>query len=195
MVQPLSRKEETHDRILETAARAIRRNGYAGVGVADVMKEAGLTHGGFYAHFASKTALLAEAADRAGADGVQQLRQVAAKAPPHEALAALIDAYLSERHVQSPEQGCPVAALGSEMPRQEPEVRAAATRRIKEMADLIERQMPDRGAPGNHEKALGILGSLVGTLVVARAVNDAKLSKAVRRAGRQFLRHSLAKPG
>jgi AcrR family transcriptional regulator len=192
MAQPLSRKEETHQRIVSTAARAMRRNGYAGIGVADVMKEAGLTHGGFYAHFNSRTALLAEAADQAGAEGVEQLRKVAAAAPPREALTALIDAYLSQQHVQGVETGCPVAALGSEMPRQEPEVRAAATRRIKELVDLIERQMPDWGTPENHDKALGILSTLVGTLVLARAVDDARLSRSVQRAGRKFLRQKLS---
>src|SRR5512133_2051012 len=80
-----SRKEVTHDRIVEVAARAIRRSGYAGTGVADIMKEAGLTHGGLYAHFASREALLAEAADRAGAESVAALARIAAAAPPQQA--------------------------------------------------------------------------------------------------------------
>jgi AcrR family transcriptional regulator len=192
MAQSLSRKEETHQRIVGTAARAMRRNGYAGIGVAEVMKEAGLTHGGFYAHFNSRTALLAEAADQAGADGVEQLRKVADAVPPQDALTALIDAYLSQQHVLGVETGCPVAALGSEMPRQAPEVRAAATRRIKELVDLVERQMPDWGTPENHDKALGILSTLLGTLVLARAVDEPRLSKSVLRAGRKFLRQALS---
>src|SRR5512138_1809783 len=76
-----SRKEVTHERIVDAAARAIRRSGYGGTGVADIMKEAGLTHGGFYAHFDSREAMLAEAADRAGAEGVANLERVAAAAP------------------------------------------------------------------------------------------------------------------
>ena len=77
-----SRKEATHERIVEVAARAIRRKGYDGAGVADVMNEAGLTHGGFYAHFASREAMLAEAADRAGAETVAALSRIAAAAAP-----------------------------------------------------------------------------------------------------------------
>src|SRR5881275_2433634 len=85
-----SRKEVTHDRIVDSASRAIRRSGYGGTGVADIMKDAGLTHGGFYAHFASREAMLTEAADRAGADGVAAVARVAAAAPPQEARQALI---------------------------------------------------------------------------------------------------------
>ena len=141
-------KEATHERIVGAAARAIRRSGYDGTGVADIMKDAGLTHGGFYAHFASREAMLAEAADQAGAESVATLTRVAAAAPPQQALRAMIRAYLSKEHVEDAETGCPVAALGSEMPRQAPEVRRAATRRIKEMIDLVARHSPDRGQPG-----------------------------------------------
>ncbi|WP_051512310.1 TetR/AcrR family transcriptional regulator, partial [Methylibium sp. T29] len=130
-----SRKDLTRERIVGTAARAIRRSGYDGTGVADLMKEAGLTHGGFYAHFASRTALLAEAADRAGADSAAHLRGVVEGLPPAQALDALIDHYLSDVHLKSAELGCPLAALACETPRQAPEVRAAATRRLKETID------------------------------------------------------------
>ena len=93
-------KEVTHERIVEAAARAIRRSGYDGTSVADIMKEAGLTHGGFYAHFASREAMLAEAADRAGAEAVAASTRVAATAPPEQALQRLLRAYLSEEHVE-----------------------------------------------------------------------------------------------
>ena len=109
------KKEATHERIVEVAARAIRRSGYAGVSVADIMKEAGLTHGGFYAHFASREAMLAEAADRAGAESVAMAAKVAAHAPPNEALPAMLAAYLSKAHFDNAETGCPIAALGSEI--------------------------------------------------------------------------------
>src|SRR5215207_7467920 len=100
-----SRKEATHERIVQAAARAIRRSGYSGTGVADIMKDAGLTHGGFYAHFASREAMLAEAADRAGADGLSQVARAAAAAPRHEALQAMLGAYLSKEHVEGVETG------------------------------------------------------------------------------------------
>ncbi|MGH7519938.1 MAG: TetR/AcrR family transcriptional regulator [Gemmatimonadales bacterium] len=168
-----NRKEVTHERIVRAAARATRRSGYDGTGVADIMKAVGLTHGGFYAHFASRDAMLAEAADRAGAESVATLMRVAAEAPPHKALRSMIRAYLSKEHVDGVETGCPVAALGSEMPRQAPKVRRAATRRIKEMIDLVGRYSPH---------PLVTVATMVGALVLARAVNDPKLSEAVRKA-------------
>ena len=169
-------KEITHERIVKVAARAIRRSGYDGTGVADIMKEAGLTHGGFYAHFASREAMLAEAASRAGAESVAATTQIAASVPPEQALLAMISAYLSKAHLEAVDSGCPVAALGSEMPRQSSEVRRAATRSIKEMIDLVARQSPDWGQPGAHEQALVTVSAMVGTLILARAVDDTKLA-------------------
>jgi TetR/AcrR family transcriptional regulator, transcriptional repressor for nem operon len=174
-----SSKEATHDRIVNAAARAIRRSGYNGTGVADIMKDAGLTHGGFYAHFPSREAMLAEAADRAGSEGLAMMERIAASSPPKQALPAMMRVYLSNEHIERIETGCATAALGSEMPRQAPEVRRAATRRIKEMIDLVARQSPDWGQPSAHENALVIVATMVGTLLLARAVDDPKLSEAV----------------
>src|SRR5687767_9601584 len=182
-----NRKEATHDRIVEAASRAIRRSGYGGTSVPDIMKDAGLTHGGFYAHFDSREAMLAEAADRAGADSVATLARVASTAPPQRALQSMLELYLSKEHIESPEIVCPVAALGSEMPRQAPEVRRAATSRIKEMIDLVARQSPDWGQPGAHERALATVSTMVGALVLARAVNDPRLSDALRKAALNHL--------
>jgi TetR/AcrR family transcriptional repressor of nem operon len=184
-----SRKEATHERIVQAAARAIRRSGYSGTGVADIMKDAGLTHGGFYAHFDSREAMLAEAADRAGAESVATLERIAAAAPPEKSLQTLLRAYLSKEHLESAESGCPMAALGSEMPRQAPEVRRAATRRIKEAIDLVARQLPEWGKPAAHEQALATLSTMVGAMVLARAVDDPKLSDALRSAA---LKHSTS---
>jgi AcrR family transcriptional regulator len=177
--KPVSRKELTHERIVEVASRAIRRSGYDGTGVADIMKEAGLTHGGFYAHFESRDALLAEAADRAGTESVALAARVAAAAPPGQAVQAMMAAYLSPEHIASIETGCPISALGSEMPRQSPEVRRAATIHIKEMIDVFARQMPDWGQPKAHEQAMALVCALIGTTVMARAVDDPRLSKAL----------------
>jgi len=175
-------KEASHERIVQAAARAIRRSGYDGTGVADIMKEAGLTHGAFYAHFKSREAMLAEAADRAGAESNAFGASVIAAVPPEQAFQALIQAYLSKEHLAGVETGCPVSALGSEMPRQAPEVRRAATRRIKEMIDLVARQSPDWGQPGAHERALVTVATMVGTLMLARAVDDPALSESLRSA-------------
>ena len=180
-------KEASHDRIVSAAARAIRRSGYDGTGVADIMKEAGLTHGAFYAHFPSREAMLAEAADRAGSESLAAVAKAVAKAPPEKALAALLRGYLSREHVENAESGCPVAALGSEMPRQAPEVRRAATLRIKEMIDLVARQSPDWGRPGAHERALATVATMVGALMLARAVDEPALSDGLRRAALKHL--------
>jgi TetR/AcrR family transcriptional regulator, transcriptional repressor for nem operon len=181
------RKEDTHDRIVDSAARAIRRSGYGGTGVADIMKDAGLTHGGFYAHFASREAMLAEAADRAGAEGLAVMMRVANAAPPQQALKALVQAYLSAEHVENTETGCAVAALCSETSRQAPEVRRVATRRIKEMIDLVARQSPDWGHPGAHERSLVTVATMVGAVQLARAVDDPRLSDAMREAAIKHL--------
>ena len=172
-------KEASHERIVSAAARAIRRSGYGGTGVADIMKEAGLTHGAFYAHFASREAMLAEAADRAGAESNAVAARAIAAAPPDQSLQALLRLYLSKAHLENMEAGCPVSALGSEMPRQSPEVRRAATLRIKEMIDLVARQLPDWGQASGHERALVTVATMVGTLMLARAVDDAALSDAL----------------
>jgi TetR/AcrR family transcriptional regulator, transcriptional repressor for nem operon len=179
-------KEATHDRIVDAAARAIRRSGYNGTGVADIMKDAGLTHGGFYAHFPSREAMLAEAADRAGSESVAMMERIAAKLPQQQALPAMLQAYLSKEHLEGIETGCAAAALGSEMPRQTPEVRRAATRRIKEMIDLVARHSPDWGQPSAHERALVTVATMVGALMLARAVDEPKLSDGLRESA---LRH------
>lgn len=182
-----SAKEASHERIVEAASRAIRRSGYDGTGVADIMKEAGLTHGAFYAHFESREAMLAEAADRAGAAVNAAASRLLATVPSEDALRTLIEAYLSKAHIEGIETGCPVSALGSEMPRQSPEVRRAATLRIKEMIGLVARQMPDWGQPAAHERALVTAATMVGALVLARAVDEPHLSEQLRRATLQKL--------
>ncbi|NRF71631.1 TetR/AcrR family transcriptional regulator [Aquincola sp. S2] len=174
-----SRKEVSHERILEAAARAIRRSGYDGAAIAGIMKEAGLTHGGFYAHFDSREAMLAEAADRAGAESVAALEQRAASAGPKEAFRTLVKTYVSRTHLESAETGCPIAALGSEIPRQAPEVRHAATRRIKQLIDLVGRHSPILGQPGCREHAFATTATMVGALVLARAVDDPSLSQSM----------------
>lgn len=186
-------KEASHERIVSAAARAIRRSGYDGTGVADIMKEAGLTHGAFYAHFASREAMLAEAADRAGAESNAVAAGVIAAVPPDQALLALMQVYLSKEHLANIENGCPISALGSEMPRQSSEVRRAATLRIKEMIDLVARQFSDWGQPSAHERALVTMATMVGTLMLARAVDDEALSDALCSATLKSLASSKAK--
>ena len=180
-------KEASHERILSVAARAIRRSGYDGTGVADIMKEAGLTHGAFYAHFASREAMLAEAASRACAEAAAAATDLVASVPAEQALASMLRAYLSPEHLKQIESGCPLAALGSETARQAPEVRRATTRHIKETIDLFARQSPDWGQPGAHERAMVTVAAMVGTLVLARAVDEPALSKSLCEATLKYL--------
>ena len=184
-----NRKELSHERIVDAAAEIIRRSGYDGTGVAEVMKQAGLTHGGFYAHFESRTQLLAEAADRASARSLERMRKVTERVAPDESLRAYVDSYLSDAHVDAP--GCSLAALGSETPRQADEVRKVCARRLKETVDMIERLMPGWGEPGQHEKALAILSCLVGSMVLARAADDRRVSKDVRKAAKALIERAL----
>ncbi len=182
-----SRKEASHERILQAATRAIRRSGYAGAGVADIMREAGLTHGGFYAHFDSREAMLAEAADRAGAETVGTLDGFAAAVPREDAYRTLLKTYLSSKHRELVETGCPVAALGSEMPRQAPDVRHAATRRIKDMIDLVARYAPDGGTEAGRRRALTTTATMIGSLILSRAVDDPQLADDVLSAALEHL--------
>jgi len=171
MQTPPSRKQLTHDRIVDAAARALRSTGFEGVGVADVMRQAGLTHGGFYAHFPSREALLAQALEHAGRESATRLQRTIAAGEGRgvSAFRALVQAYLSERHLRSPEGGCPVAALASEMPRQPGQVRAVAAMRVKSLLATVEAALPAGHA---KDAALAVAGQLVGALQLARALGD-----------------------
>ncbi len=179
-----SKKEQTHERILRSAARAIRQEGYQGVSVADIMKDAGLTHGGFYAHFPSREALLAEALEAAAAESMHSLQEAIRKAPASEGLEALLDTYLSDAHAKHPERGCSLAALGSETRRQSGEVRSVTTGQVRRMLELLEGQLPPGTAAQRQEQALAALSTMVGALLISRAVNDSKLAQSFRTAAK-----------
>jgi AcrR family transcriptional regulator len=181
-----NRKAITHERILDTAARVIRRAGFNGVGVADIMKEAGLTHGGFYAHFPSRDALMAEALAHAGRQSAERIAKGNATREARGAspFRALVEGYLSERHLSGTENGCAVAALASEMPRQSPEVRAAAAQRVRGLIELVERALP---ATTQAASAPAIASQMVGALQLARALGDNAEGKALLAANRSAL--------
>jgi len=180
-------KDATRERILSAAARAIRRSGYDGTGVADLMKEAGLTHGAFYSHFPSREAMLAAAAEAACAESATGAAELAASTPPDVALDVMLAAYLSKEHVAQPEAGCPLAALGSETSRQTPEVRRVLTRHVKATVDLLARQSADWGKHGAHDRALVMLSTMVGAVMLARAVDEPGLSDSLREAALKHL--------
>jgi AcrR family transcriptional regulator len=181
-----TRREATHDRIVEVAARTLRRDGYAGVGVADVMKQAGLTHGGFYAHFESRDALIAEAIERAGRDSgaAMSKRLDASRARGESGLRAVVDNYLSEAHLSGTEHGCVVAALSSEMSRQSPALLAPSVERVRKLIALVQRALPEGGT---KEQAMVIAGTLVGTLQLARTLGANAQGKAMLAAARSAL--------
>ncbi len=182
----LSRKERSHGRIVEAAARAIRRHGYAGVGVADVMKQAGLTHGGFYAHFESRDALLVAAIEHAGRRSAELIAQRRAELQ-HRGVSpfrTLVEGYLSDEYLKTPDSGCPVATLCSEMPRQGAEVREASAVRVRALVAYVGRSLPNSVPP---ERASVIAATLVGSLQLARAIGDVEAGKQVLAGAREAL--------
>jgi AcrR family transcriptional regulator len=189
---PNSSKQETHERIVDVAARAIRRNGYAGVGVADVMNEAGLTHGGFYAHFDSRDALLVEALERAGRESFEAVTRVAAQraAKGVSAFRSLVETYLADGHLASLESGCPVAALGCDMPRQSQPVRKASAVRVQRLIAAVRATLPE----ASPAAASVVTGTLVGSLQLARALGDNAEGRAVLSIARKALIHQYDTP-
>jgi TetR/AcrR family transcriptional repressor of nem operon len=186
-MEPVTTKKGlSHQRIVDAAARAMRRSGFSGVGVADVMKDAGLTHGGFYAHFQSREAMLSEALTRAGEDSSADLTRRAKqfRAQGASSLRALIEGYLSETHLADADSGCPVAALLGEVPRQSPELRNVALQRVQSLVETIRTALPD---PQAKEQAVVIAATLVGALQMARALGANAKGKSVLAAARRSL--------
>ncbi len=177
-------KTRSHQRIVEIAARRIREAGTDAPGVAEIMKTAGLTHGGFYKHFASREDLVAEAVDQTFSESAQAIEEVTADAA--DPLSAFVDWYLSPEHRDSPGTGCGVVALGADAPRAQERVRDAYTEQVKRyLARLEELQGSADGT--ERERAMVALSTLVGAVLVSRAVNDDGLSDDILRAARAAL--------
>lgn len=181
-----NRKQISYDRILDVAAKAVRRNGYAGVGVADVMKEAGLTHGGFYAHFESREKMLAKALEHAGKSSADALckHMAVRRAQGDSPIRALVETYLSDKHLLSMETGCPVAALGSEMSRLGADLQEESCRRVDAMVSMVKQALP---ADVAQENAIAITSAMVGALQLARIFGDNAQGRAVLAASRKTL--------
>ena len=170
------------ERILEAAARRFRERGFEGIGVADLMKEAGLTHGGFYGHFASKEDRIAEASARALAQSLARWGELADRASG-DPLSALGGAYLTSGHRDNPGAGCLLAALGPDVSRQGPAVRRSVTGYVRSAFDLVAKLVPGKSRAARRQKAIGTWATLVGALVIARAVDDRALSQEILDAG------------
>jgi TetR/AcrR family transcriptional regulator, transcriptional repressor for nem operon len=169
---------ENRERIVQVAAKLFRERGFDGIGVADLMKAAGLTHGGFYGHFGSKEDLAAEASDRALKDTVQYWSSVVDKAPD-EAFSTIVNRYLSEGHRDTPGKGCLVAALGSDLGRQARPVRRVVTDGIQAFIGQLMQLVPGKSKPARRRQALTDFAAMVGAVTIARAVDDPALSKDV----------------
>lgn len=177
-------KEETHKRVVEAAARRFRKDGIESTGVVDLMADAGLTHGGFYAHFSSKETLVKEAlaaASMKSRDHLQgQIDQ--ARAEGRDPLEAIVRSYLTVTHRDRPDRGCSVAALGSEIARHPRKTREAFTEGLEKTMGIIASAMPE-SIPNRQERAYAIFSTLIGALQLARAISDSTMSQAVIDAG------------
>lgn len=169
---------KNRERIVDEAARQFRSHGFDGIGLADLMKNVGLTHGGFYGHFASKDDLMAEACTRAIDDTLVEWERRAASAPK-DPLAAVIAPYLSTAHIDHPEQGCMMAALGPEVARQAPSVRQAVTARFNAMMEALTKLVPGTAKAAKRKKALTTFSGMVGAMVLARMVDDPALAEEI----------------
>jgi TetR/AcrR family transcriptional repressor of nem operon len=184
-----AQKAESRQRVLENASRQIREHGIEALGVADCMRSAGLTHGAFYGHFASRDALIVEALEYALTQS--RARMAARESKPGKRngtpLQSIAEAFLDERHVKNPGSGCALCALAGEARHANPDIRALLTRYLHEFTARIaqatsggEGEGEGAGAGDGDEKAaLGIVATIVGAITLARAVDDDALAKSI----------------
>lgn len=189
-------KLETHARIVKKASVRIREKGAHGIGVADLMKDAGLTHGGFYAHFDSREALVIEAFAYAMDRSTERWRKLAETIPPEKRMATIVETYLTPLHRDDPGHGCAVTALGAEIARESPKTRKAFAAKLEQMVDMLAEQLPDVPRKAARKQALATLSTMVGTLVLARIAGSGELSDDILGAGRDAAlgRAAPAKP-
>jgi TetR/AcrR family transcriptional repressor of nem operon len=174
------------DRIIDAAGALFRAKGFGGVGVADIMKAADLTHGGFYGHFSSKDDLVAQASKRAMASAATNWERVVADAPDTP-FAALLKHYLSERHRDEPGKGCVFAALAADASRSGKVVRSAFAEGLEPLLDILTDAIPDRSKAARRRKAVAAMAALVGALGLARATEGTPLSDEILDAARREL--------
>jgi TetR/AcrR family transcriptional regulator, transcriptional repressor for nem operon len=184
-------KEKTHKRIVAIASRRFREDGLAGIGIADLMKEAGLTVGGFYKHFKSRDDLVAEAVGSALEMWQRQADAAAAGGPP-VTYESLVDDYLSEAHRNHPGAGCPVAALAGDIARSDKRTRALVTRKIRGNIELVAtliRATNEKHKGTARSQAMLAYCALVGAISVARAISDDHLWREILKTVAQHLKN------
>jgi TetR/AcrR family transcriptional regulator, transcriptional repressor for nem operon len=182
-----SEKRSNHERIVRTAAKRLREKGLEAVAIADVMKEVGLTVGGFYKHFGSRDDLVVEAL-RTASGPWQRPVQEAASGGPSVSLAGLIDEYLSEKHRDRPGSGCFIGALAGDVARSNKRIRALATEQVRLALELIAGLLPDKNQESAKKKAVLTLSTLVGALALSRAVSDESFSREILESARELLK-------
>ena len=171
----------TRQRIIKAAAAAFRKNGIAGTGLSDLMASAGLTHGGFYRHFDSKNQIVAEAFTAAAESLAEELAASASRKSPQRGLKAIVEKYLSAAHRDEPADGCPVAALGSEIARGDERTRAAATRALLKFVEIIASQFDKTRPDVARRRAWIAAATMIGAVTISRIVTDSELSTGILR--------------
>jgi TetR/AcrR family transcriptional repressor of nem operon len=184
-------KEATRGRIVEAASRAIRSRGAGAIGVAEVMEAAGLTHGGFYAHFASKDELVSQAIECASEQSRSRLAAAADKAAPDRKLQAVTDAYLSADHYKHPERGCLIAAIGPELTRGQGAANRTFGKVVRERLAWLEDLASAKTKAKRRREAAGAYAAMVGAMILSRAMGDAGEGEEYLADVRQFLRDQL----
>ena len=178
-------KLETHARIVKKASVRLRERGAHGIGVADLMKDAGLTHGGFYAHFDSREALVIEAFAYAMDRSTDRWRHLAGQTAPEARLASIVDAYLSPQHRDNPGHGCAVPTLGAEIARESVKTRKAFAAKLEQLITMLAEQIAGSAPKIARQKAMACLATMMGALVMARVAGSGELSDEILAAGRQ----------
>lgn len=178
-------KLETHARIVKRASVRLREKGAHGIGVADLMKDAGLTHGGFYAHFDSREALVIEAFAHAMDRSSERWRKLAEQTPPDQRVAAIVDSYLTPAHRDDPGHGCAIPTLGAEIARESPKTRKAFAAKLEQLIDTLAAQIPDVSRKAARKQATAVIATMIGTLVMARVAGNGDFSEEILNAGRE----------
>jgi TetR/AcrR family transcriptional repressor of nem operon len=177
-------KLETHARIVKKASVRLREKGAHGIGVADLMKDAGLTHGGFYAHFDSREALVIEAFADAMDRSTARWRKIAEQTPPEKRLATIVESYLTTIHRDDPGHGCAVPTLGADIARESPKTRKAFAAKLEQMIDMLAAQIPNVPRKAARKQAMAAIATMMGTLVLSRVAGSGEFSDEILDAGR-----------
>jgi TetR/AcrR family transcriptional regulator, transcriptional repressor for nem operon len=180
-------KLETHARIVRKASVRLREKGAHGVGVADLMKEAGLTHGGFYAHFDSRDDLVIEAFTHAMDRSTERWRKLAEQTPREKRFATVVNSYLTSLHRDDPGRGCAIPTLGAEIARESSRTRRLFAGRLDQMIDMLADQIPDLPRKAARKRAMAAMATMIGTLVMARVAGSGEFSDEILGAGREAL--------